>query len=116
MGLEGILNHKNWHQYKIRLLQELNEDINNGRLQFCEILPEKMITYLFIDQPMRKKLIFDTVKKHSCGYCSDTNPRICDYVRIQNQKLTLVLVLWEICWRMPRAERNYEDGASFHYA
>nr|CAH7720258.1 unnamed protein product [Callosobruchus chinensis] len=42
-SIHRILKHYKWHPYKIQLLQELNEDDNDRRLQFCEIMHQWMI-------------------------------------------------------------------------
>nr|CAH7747551.1 unnamed protein product [Callosobruchus chinensis] len=42
-SIQRILKHYKWHPYKIQLLQELNEDNNDRRLQFCEIIVGKTV-------------------------------------------------------------------------
>ncbi|XP_066149124.1 uncharacterized protein [Euwallacea fornicatus] len=93
--VQKILKHNKWNPYKIHLLQELNEDDNDRRLQFCEIMSEKMINnpdYLFNVCFSDECTLFlnGTVNRHNCRYWSDTNRRIYHEVHTQRpQKLNV---------------------------
>jgi len=93
--VQRILKHNKWHPYKIQLLQELTEDDNDRRLQFCEIMSEIVINdpnYLFNVCFSDECSFFlnGTVNRHNCRYWSDTNPRIYNEVHTQHpQKLNV---------------------------
>ncbi|CAH1998920.1 unnamed protein product [Acanthoscelides obtectus] len=66
--VQRILKAHSFHPYKIHLVQELNEDEFDRRLQFCE----------------------DMINRHNCRYWSDSNPRIYHEVHTQQrQKLNV---------------------------
>lgn len=67
-----------FHPYKIKLLQELNEDDNDRRLQFCEVMSNNLLNTMhlynicFSDECMF--FLNGQVNRHNCRYWSDTNP------------------------------------------
>lgn len=76
-----ILKNYKFHPFKITLLQELNEDDYDRRLQFCEYFSEQLI--------LNQNLLYNTcfsdectfmlngeVNRHNCRYWSDTNPHL----------------------------------------
>ena len=56
--LRRILKHYKWHPYKIQLLQELNEDDNDRRLQFSEVMSEQVLNYPNYQLLLRRMFIF----------------------------------------------------------
>lgn len=70
-----------FHPYKMKTLQELGEDDFDRRLQFCEIMTEKII----VNPNLIKNICFSdectfflngSVNKHNVRYWSDENPYI----------------------------------------
>lgn len=74
-----ILKKHNFHPYKVKLVQELNEDDYDRRLQFCEIMSTNLTNNVnllynicFSDECMF--FLNGEVNRHNCRYWSDTNP------------------------------------------
>ncbi|CAH2016044.1 unnamed protein product [Acanthoscelides obtectus] len=92
--VQRILKAHSFPPYKIHLVQELNEDDFNRRLQFCE----------------------DMINRHKCRYWSDSNPRIYHEVHTQQpQKLNV----WADAIDPALTaiiESQSQDGAPPHYA
>lgn len=76
-----IMKMNKFHPFKIRLVQEINEDDPDRRLQFCEYFSEQLI--------INPNLLYNTcfsdectfmlngqVNRHNCRYWSDTNPHL----------------------------------------
>jgi len=68
-----------FHPYKIHLVQELNEDDPDRRIEFCETMVNKIDE----DPPFLYNIVFSDeatftlkgeVNRHNCRYWSDTNP------------------------------------------
>lgn len=83
-----ILKAHKFHPYKIKLVQELNEDDFDRRLQFCELMSERAIQDLnflfnicFSDEC--SFYLNGTVNRHNCRYWSDSNPRVFHQVQTQ---------------------------------
>lgn len=72
--------HKNkWHPYKVHLVQELNEDDFDRRLEFCEIMMDRCS----VDPQLLSKILFSdeatfclngSVNKQNCRYWAPENP------------------------------------------
>lgn len=80
-SIQRILKKHKFHPYKIRLVQELNEDDFDRRLEFCETMsarvnqdPHLLFNICFSDEC--SFFINGTVNRHNCRYWGDTNPRI----------------------------------------
>lgn len=76
-----VLKLHNFHPYKIHLVQEINEDDPDRRLQFCEIMTDKINTnpnflfnICFSDEC--SFFVNGTVNRHNCRYWADENPRV----------------------------------------
>lgn len=93
--IRRILKKHKFHPFKIRLVQELNEDDFDRRLQFCEVVSEIINNnhnYIFdICFSDECSLYFNgTVSRHNCRYRSDENPRVFREVHTQHhQKLNV---------------------------
>lgn len=87
--IRRILKHHKFHPFKIQLVQELNEDDFDRRLQFCELVSEIINNnqnYIF-DICFSDECSFylnGIVNRHNCRYWSDENPRIFHEVRTQH--------------------------------
>lgn len=86
--IQRILKKHKFHPYKISLVQELNEDDNDRRLQFCETMSDRIINnpnllfnVCFSDEC--SFFINGTVNRHNCRYWSDNNPRLFHEVHTQ---------------------------------
>ena len=72
-SVKKILKREKYHPYKIHLLQELSEDDFDRRIEFCEIMADRLYQYAnFINQ-----LVFSdessfylngNVNRHNCRY------------------------------------------------
>lgn len=74
-----ILKQATFHPYKVHLVQELNEDDFDRRLQFCELMmeridaePEFLYNIVFSDEATFQ--IDGNINRHNCRFWSDTNP------------------------------------------
>jgi len=74
-----VLKSIKFHPYKIHLVQELNEDDPDRRIEFCETMMNKIDE----DPPFLYNIVFSDkatftlkgkVNRHNCRYWSDTNP------------------------------------------
>jgi len=68
-----------FHPYKIHLVQELNEDDPDRRLEFCETMMTKidadpMFLYRIVFSDESTFTLKGEVNRHNCRYWSDTNP------------------------------------------
>lgn len=94
-SIQRILKAHSFHPYKIHLVQELNEDDFDRRLQFCEDMSERIINdehFLFNTCFSDECSFFlnGVVNRHNCRYWSDFNPRIYHEVHTQQpQKLNV---------------------------
>lgn len=80
-SIQGILKTHHFHPYKIKLVHEINEDDEDRRLQFCEIISERALNnpnYVFNICFSDECSFFlnGTVNRHNCRYWSDHNPHI----------------------------------------
>lgn len=90
-----ILKVNKFHPYKINLVQELNEDDPDRRLEFCELMmemitqnPEFLRFILFSDEATF--MLNGNVNRHNFRYWSDTNPHWTKESHTQNpQKLNV---------------------------
>lgn len=80
-SVQRILKSNHFHPYKIKLVQELNEDDYDRRLEFCETVSERasnnpnfVFNTCFSDEC--SFFLNGTVNRHNCRYWSDSNPRI----------------------------------------
>lgn len=84
-----MLKQHKFHPFKIRLVQELNEDDSDRRLQFCEVVSEMINgnqNYMF-DICFSDECSFylnGIVNRHNCRYWSDENPRLFREVHTQH--------------------------------
>ena len=69
----------NFHPYKIHLVQELNEDDFDRRIEFCDIMmmridqqPNSLLNILFTDEA--KFELSGNVNRHNCRFWTDKNP------------------------------------------
>ncbi|EFN85686.1 hypothetical protein EAI_09677, partial [Harpegnathos saltator] len=74
-----ILKMNKFHPYKIHLVQELNEDDFDRRIEFCDLMMEKIAE----DPNYLSNVLFSNeatfqlnghVNRHNCRFWSDTNP------------------------------------------
>lgn len=88
-SIQKILKKHKFHPYKIHLVQELNEDDFDRRVQFCETIVEQATN----DQHFLFNVCFSdecsfflngTVNRHNCRYWADSNPRIFHEVHTQH--------------------------------
>lgn len=94
-SIQRVLKKYKFHPYKIRLVQELNEDDFDRRLQFCEIMSERamhngnfVFNVCFSDEC--SFFLNGLVNRHNCRYWADTNPRIFHETHTQHpQKLNV---------------------------
>lgn len=75
-----ILKNQKFHPYKVRLVQELNDDDFDRRLQFCETIMDRMNhdpnfvnNIVFTDEATF--YLHGEVNRQNCRYWSDSNPR-----------------------------------------
>lgn len=75
----NILKKGKYHPYKVQLVQELNEDDPDRRLQFCEALmlrcdqnPNLLSNIIFSDEATF--CLDGSVNRHNCRYWSQENP------------------------------------------
>lgn len=78
-SVHRILKTHKFHPFKMTLVQELNEDDPDRRLQFCELLSEHLVNNInllynicFSDECTF--MLNGAVNTHNCRYWSDTNP------------------------------------------
>lgn len=90
-----ILKKHKFHPYKIKLVQELNEDDNDRRLEFCEIMSNNLLNngnllYNICFSDECTFFLNGEVNRHNCRYWSDTNPHLFRETRTQYpQKLNV---------------------------
>lgn len=93
--IQRILKRHKFHPYKIHLVQQLNEDDFDRRLEFCEVMTARIAdngNFLFNICFSDECTFFlnSTVNRHNCRYWADTNPRIFHEVHTQTpQKLNV---------------------------
>lgn len=78
-SVRRILKFIQFHPFKIRLVQELNEDDPDRRVEFCEFMmtridedPNFLYNIVFSDEATFQ--LNGEVNRHNCRYWSDTNP------------------------------------------
>ena len=87
--IRRILQHHKFHPYKISLVHKLQRDDNDRRLEFCEVISERIIdnpNYLFhicFSEECSFSLNGE-VNRHNGLYWSDNNPRIFREVHTQH--------------------------------
>lgn len=88
-SIRRILKAHKFHPYKIHLVQELNEDDFDRRLEFCEIVSERIINnpnwlfnICFSDEC--SFFVNGNVNRHNCRYWSDENPHVFHEVHTQH--------------------------------
>lgn len=94
-SVQRVLKKYKFHPYKIRLVQELNEDDFDRRLQFCEVMSERALNndnfifnVCFSDEC--SFFLNGLVNRHNCRYWADSNPRIFHETHTQHpQKLNV---------------------------
>lgn len=78
-SVRRILKINKFHPYKVKLVQELNEDDPDRRVEFCE----QMMNLLITDPVLLDNIVFSdeatfqlngNVNRQNCRYWSDTNP------------------------------------------
>ncbi|CAF0972421.1 unnamed protein product [Rotaria sp. Silwood1] len=129
-SLQRIMKDLNLKPYKPRLLQSLNEDDPDRRLEFCEwILNSTEKDQTLLDQILRTdEAIFKIngrINRHNCVYWSDANPHF-----IIEQELNVPqVIVWGGIWSngvdniIPQLEDHpnfqtmiwQQDGAPPHY-
>jgi len=74
-----ILKNNKFHPYKAHLVQELNEDDFDRRIEFCELMMERidedpnfLSNIVFSDEATFQ--INGNVNRHNCRFWSDANP------------------------------------------
>ncbi|XP_066157702.1 uncharacterized protein [Euwallacea fornicatus] len=90
-----ILKSHKFHPYKIKLVQELNEDDFDRRLHFCELISQRatenhnfIFNICFSDEASFS--LNGIVNRHNCRYWSDINPHIFHEAHTQHpQKLNV---------------------------
>lgn len=80
MLVQRILTKKlKFHSYKVTFVQQLNEDITDGRLQFSELMMNKIDT----DANFLKRTVLSdeatffldgSIERYNMSYWSETNP------------------------------------------
>lgn len=95
-SLQRILKQHKYHPYKIHLVQELNEDDPDRRIQFCEEMSERSLNnpnFLYSTCFSDECTFFlnGHVNRHNCRYWSDSNPRI---MREQHTQYPEKLNVW----------------------
>lgn len=93
--IQRILKMNKYHPYKIQLIQELNDDDNDRRLEFCETMsaliarnPDFTFNTCFSDEC--SFFLNGMINRHNCRFWSDTNPRIFREIHTQYpQKLNV---------------------------
>lgn len=94
-SVQKTLKKHKFHPYKIKLVQELIEDDFDRRLQFCEIMTDRIISgqlltfnILFTDEASFS--LHGEVNRHNSRYWSQQNPHWCRESHTQNpQKINL---------------------------
>ncbi|CAF4499633.1 unnamed protein product [Rotaria sp. Silwood2] len=131
-SLQRLMKDLNLKPYKSRLLQALNEDDPDRRLEFCEwILDSTQDDQTLLDQILwTHEATFKTngrVNRHNCVYWSDTNPHF-----IIEQELNVPqVIVWGGIWSNGMLKDNIipqlrehsafqtmiwqQDGAPPHY-
>lgn len=79
MSVHKILKLIKFHPYKVHLVHELNEDDPDHRIEFCELMmnridrdPNFLYNIVFSDECIFT--LKGEVNRHNCRYWSDTNP------------------------------------------
>lgn len=77
--IRGILKSIHFHPYKIHLVQELNEDDPDRRIEFSESMMNRMdenplFLYNIVFSDEATFTLKGEVNRHNCRYWSDTNP------------------------------------------
>lgn len=87
-SIQKICKREKFHPYKIHLLQELSEDDFDRRIEFCEVIMDKLnenvnfVTHiLFSDESTF--CLNGHVNRHNCRYWSDQNPHWMEEVHTQ---------------------------------
>ena len=97
-----ILKREKYHPNKIHLLLELSEDDFHHRIEFCEIIADRLDQegnfinqWLFSDE---STFYFNGhVEHHNCGYWSNTNPYWMEEVHTQySQKINVWYIIGQI--------------------
>lgn len=74
-----VLKNNNFHPFKVKLVQELNEDDPDRRNEFSETMMER----ISLDQQFLRNIVFSdeatfqlngTINRYNCRYWSDANP------------------------------------------
>ncbi|CAF4941144.1 unnamed protein product [Rotaria sp. Silwood1] len=117
-SLQRLMQDLNLKPYKPRLLQALNEDDPDRRLEFCEWIlnstqedPTLLDRILWTDEATFQ--INGCVNRHNCVYWSDTNPHF-----IIEQKLNVPqAIVWGGIWSNDVVGPLFlkQDGAPPHY-
>ncbi|XP_071055356.1 histone-lysine N-methyltransferase SETMAR-like [Onthophagus taurus] len=83
-----VLRAERYHPYKVQLVQELNEDDTDRRMEFCEIMQNRcdrnplfIYNVLFSDEATF--CLNGTVKRQNCRYWSNENPHWISEVHTQ---------------------------------
>lgn len=78
-SVRKILKNINFHPYKVHLVQELNDDDPDRRVEFCETMmtridanPNFLYNTVFSDEATFQ--LNGEVNRHNCRYWSDANP------------------------------------------
>lgn len=102
-SIRRILKKHKFHPYKIHLVHQLNEDDYDRRLEFCEIMSERIINnpdlvfnICFSDEC--SFFLNGTVNRHNCRYWSDENPHLFHEVHTQHpEKLNVWVGIYGDC-------------------
>lgn len=94
-SIQKILKREKFHPYKIHLLQELCEDDFDRRIEFCEVImdrlnqnPNFVKNILFSDESTF--CLNGHVNRHNCRYWSDQNPHWMEQIHTQRpQKINV---------------------------
>lgn len=95
-SVQRILKTNKFHPYKINLVQELNEDDPNRRIEFCEQMmerisrnPQFLRNIVFSDEATF--MLNGNVNRHNFRYWSDVNP---NWMHEQHTQYPLKLNVW----------------------
>lgn len=87
-SVQKILKKEHFHPYKVHLLQEINEDDFDRRLEFCEIMMERLSNVpnfasniIFSDEATF--CLNGHVNRHNSRYWADSNPHWMEQVHTQ---------------------------------
>lgn len=112
MTVHNLLTAEKWHPYKIQLVQELNEDDPDRRMEFCQTLMDRsnqnplfVENILFSDESTFK--LNGEVNRQNCRFWAKENPR---WMREHHTQYPQKVVVWAGIVKNKIIEPYFFDG------